>query len=84
MSTPASNTGDHQVVLTGILSDLQSRHDGGLSASLAHGDGTAWVVFPYEVHLQHASVITAGAHVTVRGANSGPAVRVLTVEAAGR
>ncbi len=72
------------VTLTGILSNLRGRHDGGVDATLIHPEARVQVVFPYEVHLQCASLITAGARVTVHGEYAGMAIRVSTVEAAGR
>lgn len=83
MSAPIQ-PGDHDVVLTGALSNIRPHTDGGVLATLTHPE------FPAQVHIPTADLPTGawliehGAKVTVGGTWAGDTIRVEAVSAGTR
>ncbi|WP_433730919.1 hypothetical protein ACQP2Y_21345 [Actinoplanes sp. CA-051413] len=76
MSITAICSGDHEVVITGTLSNLRPHADGGVTATLAHPEAQVRLVIPAGV-----PPIGSGRRVTVGGVYAGSTIRVEAVSA---
>jgi hypothetical protein len=76
VTTTAIRTGDHEVVITGTLTNIRPHADGGVTATLTHPEDQVRLLIPAGV-----PPLGAGRRVTVGGVYAGDSIRVEAVSA---
>jgi hypothetical protein len=76
VTTTAICSGDHEVVITGTLTNIRPHADGGVTATLTHPEARVRLRIPAGV-----PPIDSGARVTVGGVYAGDSIRVEAVSA---
>jgi hypothetical protein len=76
VTTTAIRSGDHEVVITGTLTNIRDHADGGVTATLTHREIQVRLLIPAGV-----PPVDAGRVVTVGGVFDGGTIRVEAVSA---